>query len=326
MRAKTVTLALGALAALTPVAGCSRGDTAARERLFSHAEARPSGPAFDPAHPESALALDADQVSKRLGTFEWGGAADWTVAQPGGVTVHVTEQHKLRQVSSGEFEVRADVDPGLGPNAVSGKHVIWVNGMTFARALPAPFRERPTDRGRDARRYREDSFGMVRTIAALVGPALRIEANGSETILSREALRYRFTLADAAAPAAPPAPPGFLAKDPDTAARQGFLRGAAATKVEGELFVDAETGAPLRARLAATFAAPAQGKAPGPKVTVVVSSKIAALGTDVKAVAAPSTALPDERKPAGPSAALQAAGLKKKGEERQAAEPSDESE
>ncbi len=81
--------------------------------------------------------------------------------------LHVTEQHRLRQVSTGEFEVRADVDPGLGPSAVQGKRDRLGERMTYARALPAPFRERPTDRGHDARRFREDSFGLVRSVAAL---------------------------------------------------------------------------------------------------------------------------------------------------------------
>ena len=62
----------------------------------------------------------------------------------------------------------------------------------------------------------------------------------------------------------------------------------------------------------------------GPRVAVVVSAQVKALGGEVKAVAAPPGARPDERKPAGPSTALEAAGLKKRGEERPAAEPSDE--
>jgi hypothetical protein len=306
--------------------GCSRGDPAAKHRLFAREEDRGTTRTFDPAHPEEALALDADEVAARLGSFEWTGAVEWSVARKDGTLLHVTEQHRLRQVSSGEFEVRADVDPGLGPSAVQGKQIVWVNQMTYARALPARFRERPTDRGRDARRFREDSFELARSVAALCGPRLKLEASGRDALLGREGLRYQLSLGpeDAKGGAAPPAP-GFQAGDQDTALRQGFLRGAAPTAVRGELLVDAQTGAPLRVRLEATFAAPAPADAqPGPAVSVVVASQVKALGGEVKAIAAPSAALPDERKPAGPSPALEAAGLKKRGEEGPSAEPSDE--
>ncbi len=314
-----------ALAALT-LAACSRGDVAARNRIFAHAEGDEAKATFDPERPERALALDADEVADRLGAFQWSGAVEWSIDRPAGTPLHVTEQHALRQAASGAFEVRADVDPGLGPHAVTGKHVIWVDGMTYARALPAPFRQRPTDRGRDARRYREDSFGLVRTVAALVGPALRLEPAGEGEVLGRQARTYRFTLGEGTPRAEAAAPAGFRADDPDTALRQGFLAGARATKAEGELELDVATGAPLRARLTATFSAPPAGKAAPPRVTVTVATKIAALGGEVKAVLPPPSALPDERKPAGPSAALEAAGLKKRGEERLPAEPGDEGE
>lgn len=320
MRALALSLVLASSAA------CSRSDLAARDRLFAHDGGGDGAASFDPAHPEAALALDADEVAKRLGAFEWSGAAEWSISRPSGAPLHVTEQHAIRQSATGAFEVRADVDPGLGPNAVAGKHVVWVDGMAYARSLPAPFRQRPTDRGRDARRYREDSFGLVRTVAALVGPALRLEPDGTEEVLGRDARRYRFTLGEVAAKAEVAAPPGFQAKDPDTALRQGFLAGAIATKAEGELDLDPSTGAPLRARLTASFNAPPSGKIAGTKVTVTVSTKIAALGADVKVISAPAVALPDERKPAGPSAALEAAGLERRGEERPPAEPSDEGE
>jgi hypothetical protein len=321
MRTLVAPIALAALAA------CSRGDPAAKHRLFARDQAAGEAAAFDPAKPETALQLDADEVARRLGAFEWSGAVEWTVARDGdgGGGVHVTEQHKLRQAATGEFEVRADVNPGLGANAVAGKQVVWVNGMTYARALPAPFRERPTDRGRDARRYREDSFGLVRSVAAMI-PALRMEQDGTRELLGRQALHYKLTLGNATPRPPVAAPAGFQAKDADTAARQGFLRDAVCSAAEGELLVDAQTGAPLSARLSATFLAPAPAKGAAPEAKVVVSSQLTALGGEVKAIAAPEKALPDERKPAGPSAALEAAGLKKRGEEQKAAEPADEAE
>ncbi len=314
------------LATLALLAGCSRGDPEARSRLFAREEGRGAARAFDPSHPETALAATADEVASRLGSFEWAGAVEWSVAGASGTPLHVTEKHHLLQSSTGEFEVRADVDPGLGHPAVQGKEVRYVNGMTYARALPAPFRQRPTDRGQDARRFREDSFGLLRSVAGMIGPALRLEPEGGEVVMGRQALRFRFSLGEAAPRKVEPAPAGFQAGDADTAARQGFLRGSTPRRVEGELAVDAQTGAPLRGRLSATFEAP-PGQAPGPQATVVVSAQMQAFGGEVKAIAVPSGALPDEGKPAGPSTALEAAGLKKRGEESkesQPVEPTDE--
>ena len=313
------------LALLSLLAACSRGDPAAKHRLFARDQQQTAAERPDPHHPEAALALTADEVAARLGSFEWTGAAEWSVTQNGQVAVHVIEQHGVRQAANGDFEVRADVDPGLGPQAVEGKQIIYVNGMTYGRAPPAPFRERPTDRGRDARRYREDSFGLARSVAAMLGPTLRFEASGEEQILGRRAQRYRVALASVAMPASQTPPPGYEEADPDTAARQGFLRGAVPRAADGELAVDANTGAPLRVRLSATFSV-SSGPQAGSPVAVVVSGQIKALGSEVKAVGPPQAWLPDERKPAGPSTALEAAGLKKKGEESTTAEPADEGE
>jgi hypothetical protein len=323
--------------ALALVAACSKGDPAAKHRLFARDQSRGEATSFDPSRPESALAATADEVAARLGGFEWVGAVEWSVSRPSGSPLHVTEQHRVRQSGSGEFEVRADVDPGLGPSAVQGKEIVYAGGMTYGRALPAPFRERPTDRGQDARRFREDSFGLVRSVASMIGPGLRLEPDGNAVVLGRQALRFRFTLSqeDAPRPAQPP-PAGYQAGDADTAARQGFLRGGTARAAAGELAVDAETGAPLQARLAATFdgnPAPSDPAKPGARspgdatpvtVTVTVSGQMKAFGGEVKAITAPSGALLDERKPAGPSTALEAAGLKKRGEETQAPEPADD--
>ena len=310
-------------APLVLLAACSRGDPAAKHRLFAREEDHGAALVFDPARPESSLALTADEVASRLGSFEWTAAVEWSVTPASGSPLHVTEQHRVRQASTGEFEVRADLDPGLGPSAVEGKELVYLNGMTYARALPAPFRERPTDRGRDARRFRDDSFRLVRSVADLVGPGLRIEREGSELVEGRQAFHYRMSLSSPARPGPSSPPPGYQADDPDTALRQGFLRGATPQSADGELALDARTGAPLKARLSAAFVAPA-GREAGPRVSVVVSARVVALGGEVKAIVAPSGVRPDERKPAGPSTALEAAGLKKRGEERPAAEPSDE--
>lgn len=305
-----------ALLALALLAACSRGDGDARARVLAREE-RDGGPAaaaLDPAHPEAALALDAGEAARRLGEpFDWTAAVEWTVERSGtdARQVHVTEHHRLRQLPSDDFEVRADLDPGLGAGAESGKHVIHVAGMTYARALPGPFRERPTDLGRDARRFRDDSFRLAGSLATLYGPAIRLEPAGEESVLGRPARRYRFALAPGAPPVQPATAPQGQTQDADTALRFAFLRGRVPTSVDGELLADAKTGVPLRVRLSGTFGVASKGDV---KVAVELLAEVKALGRGVDGVAPPPNPLPDQRKPSGPSMALEAAGLKKRGE------------
>ncbi|MGC4001420.1 MAG: hypothetical protein QM767_29755 [Anaeromyxobacter sp.] len=313
------------LAALAALLACARGDRDAEARLRGPSTPAATEGAFDADHPEAGLALDADAVARRLGAFEWDAAVEWTTQRKGAEAdrLRVTETHTLRQFPAGEFAVRAELDPGQGPGSVGGKELVYVGGLTYGRALPAPFRVRPTDHGRDARRYREDSFGMVREVLGLLGPGARLERAGEERVLGREAVRYQLSLAEAPAPTPAPAAPGAQLEDPDTARRRAFLDGRRPTQAKGEVLLDAATGAPLRARLSATFRSGEQREV---TTTVELSAQVRAVGA-VKAVSAPAGALPDERKPAGPSTALEAAGLKKRGEQPAGgAEPADEQE
>lgn len=321
-RPRTVLAAAVLLASLA----CSRGDREAEARVMAHdgSAARPAAPRPDPEHPEKALDLAADEVARALGSFEWTGAVEWMVERTGADAsrVHAVERHLVRQLASGEFRVEARLDPGLGAGSETGKEVIYAGGMTYARALPAAFRERPTDRGRDARRFRDESFRLGAAVAALYGGALRLEPAGDVQVLGRAAHRYRLALAKAEPAAAPPAAPAGPAPDADTTRHRAFLEGRIPLTAEGELLADAESGAPLRLKLDGAFGVKGQ---PEVKATVSLLAQVRALGGAVAAVAAPAGALPDERKPAGPSAALEAAGLKKRGEEKKpGGEPGDE--
>ncbi len=317
-------LALAAALALA----CSRGgDEQARRRLFSHEEAAAGAAApFDPARPESALALSADEAARRLGSFEWTAAVDWSVARDGGddaARLHATERHRLRQSASGEFDVDAEVDPGLGPGSEAGRQVIWAGGMTYARSRYAPFgafRERPTDRGRDARRFRDESFNLLGDLAGLYGATLALEPAGDATALGRPAKRYRFALAGGDPPA-PPAGRTFATNGPDEDTRRhlAFLEGRVPVEASGELLADAATGVPLRAHLKGAFGVKEDPKA---RARFELFAEVKSIGSAVAAVAAPRS-LPDARKPNGVEDALQAAGLKKKAE-APGEEPGDE--
>ncbi len=292
---------------------CSGGTGGEAAQL--RAEGANPPPAFDWEHPAAALELVPDEVASRIGSFEWTAAIEWTVSREGedARRVRTVERHRVRQAATGEFEVSADIDPGLGAGSDTGKEVVYAGGMTYARSRYAPFRKRPTDHGRDARRFRDESFLAARSLARLLGPGLELRSAGEVQALRRSARRLTLALAKGAPPAPPTALPGDTPADDDTARRRAFLDGLRPQSATGELVLDAATGVPLRARIAATFAVEGD---PRTHATVELLAQVRATGGEVAAVVPPRVALPDERKAAGVAAALEAAGLKKQPEER----------
>jgi hypothetical protein len=319
--------AAAALAALT--LACSRGPGEGGDPLRADPTPAPARES-DRDRPLTALDLDADEVAARLGSFEWTAAVEWTVSREGedARRVRAVERHRLRQAATGEFEVDAEIDPGLDPGSDTGRTVVYAGGMTYARARYAPFRERPTDRGRDARRFRDESFRVARSIARLIGPGLELRPAGGAQALRRPARKLAVALQKDAAPPTPPTPPAqptATAADDDTQRRRAFLDGLRPRSASGELLVDEATGAPLRVRLAATFAVEGD---PAASATVELLAQVKAVGAEVLAVVPPKGALPDERKAAGVAAALEAAGLKKRAEkpegEKERGEPAED--
>ena len=308
-------------------AGCARGpDADAKARVLAPvAPPAPAPPPPDLAAPRPLLALDAGEAARRLGSFEWRGQVRFTVTRQGdsAARLQVAERHHLRQLATGEFEVESEVDAGGGPGALTGKHLIFAGGLTYARNKYAPWRERPTDRGRDARRYREESFGLLADLARLYGAALVLTPTGADEVLGRPVRRYLVSLsADPAAPAAEPSPRVFGSGGPDEDTRRhlAFLDGRVPVAAGGELLLDEATGVPLRAKVSGAFSLKDD---PRVRVQLELSSDVKALGGRVGAVAAPKGALPDSRKPAGVAAALEAAGLRVK-EKKGADEPADD--
>jgi hypothetical protein len=283
-------------------------------------------PPFDWDRPAASLLLGPDEVAARVGSFSWEGTASWSAAR-GERKVEVSERHAVRQLATGEFAAEGTVDPGRGPGSESGKRVIWAGGMSYARSLyPASgeWRERPTDHGRGARRFRDESFLLAGEVAGLLGPALVASPAGTASVLGRPARRFALSLDRtrfAPGPSRLSAEPPAGGPDAATRARLALLDGREPIDASGELLLDAATGAPLLARVSALLGVKGDPEA---RIRVEVDGRFTALGGDVARVEPPRNALPDERKPRGVARALEQAGLgRKKGAE---AAPADETE
>jgi hypothetical protein len=318
--------AIGVALGVAALAACSRGAPA--EPAPGAAWNGPAGAgaptALDWEHPAAFLALDAGEAARRLGSFEWAGTASFTATSQAAGTgrVHVAERHRVRQSVDGDFEVEAEIDDGRGPGGEAGKQVAFVGGLTYARARFAPWRRRPTDHGRDARRFRDESFALVGDLARLQGPALQLTPAGETRFLGRPARRYLVSLSQQATAPAAPDPRVFPAGGPDDETRRhlAFLDGRVPVAASGELLLDAGTGVLLQARLSAAFSVKDD---PRLRVQVEVAGEVKALGPAVAAVVAPRNALDDDRKPPGVALALERAGYKSR-EKAAAAEPADE--
>lgn len=305
--------------ALALVLTCSgRHDEGAREKAFTaRGTEQRSPPALDPGRPLEALRASGDDAAARAGSFAWEAQVVWNVAKPGVTPVRAMERHRIRQLATGEFEVSTDLDPGAGPGSETGKQIVFAKGTTYARGRWAPFRERPTDRGRDARRIRDESFRIAADLADLYSEALSVQPGGETTFLGRRARRYVLSLSGAA-PREAPTPTGLAngGYDPDTKRRVDFLQGRVPIALEGELLLDAESDFPLSVIMKGAFSEKAD---PQLRAEVELAAQVKALGARVPGVAPPRDALADERKPKGVARALEAAGLRKTtgGEERE---------
>jgi hypothetical protein len=320
-----IALALG----LAAQAACSRSapETAAVPATWAGAPGGSVPAEPDWEHPATLLALDADEAARRLGSFEWAGTASFTVTSQADSAsrVQVAERHRVRQASSGEFEADAEIDEGRGPGGEAGKHVVFMGGLTYARGQFAPWRERPTDHGRDARRFRDESFTMAGDLARLLGPALVLAPAGQVQLLGRTARRFTVALAREV----PAAPTGSDSRefaiggaDEETRRHLAFLDGRIPVAASGEVLLDDRTGVALRARISGAFSLQDD---PRVRVQVEVAGEVKGLGQKVAAVVAPKSALKDSRKPPGVALALERAGFKSR-EKAAAAEPADEPE
>jgi len=312
--------------------GCSRGGgKEARARLEARDRARVPAP-MDWSRPEAALLWDADEAARRLGSLDYAAQLGWSVsraapaadaaptaAAPEPLRVRASERHQVRQLGSGDFQALAEIDPGTWSGAEAGREVVFTGGMTYARGRYAPFRERPTDRGRDARRFRDESFRLAAEVASLFGP-LAIEPRGEGSVLGRQARRFSVGLAKSGGSPLPPVLSYAPGGDEDTRRRAELLEGRLPLALDGELWLDAESGVPLQVRLKGALG---QKSDPRLRTEVELQARLTGWGSMVAAVSAPAGALPDERKPRGVARALEQAGLRKRGQADEE-EPEDE--
>ena len=221
------------------------------------------------------------------------------------------------------------VDPGRGPGSESGKRVIWARGMSYARSLyPASgeWRERPTDHGRGARRFRDESFLLAGEVAGLLGPALVASpaGDGQRAGAPGPPLRPLARPGPLRAGTVPPVGRAPCRAAPTRRPRPGSRCSTGASPSTPRASCSSTPPPGRRSRPGISALLGVKGD-PEARVRVEVDGRFTALGGEVGPVEPPRNALPDERKPRGVARALEQAGLgRKKGAEAAPADEGDE--
>jgi hypothetical protein len=300
------------LAAAAAVSCTDPADRAAKARIFSPEEppkvklaaAQPidaSGLASSPERSYRVLMMGAAEAVERLGphrytctaSFEWRRGKD---------VVKLSEERALTQAGALDYALKTDND------RAQGLEIIRSAGRVYARTKFGKFRERKRDR-EQSERLREDTFGALKTAALLLDGRLSLTPAGDESVSGRSAAKYLFALAERAIvpkvhDGANVPPVQFPAGGPDgqTKRRIDFGEKRSARSVEGTLWVDSQTGVPLKAQLTAQIAAPGEGSEEA-ALTIRINSLIAGIDQKLE-VSAPKDFLPDEDRPPGVAAAL----------------------
>jgi hypothetical protein len=287
-------------------------DKAAKQRIFSPEEPpKEQLAASQPIDVEKAaddaeltyhvLAMSAAEAYERIGPFKFTATAsyEWTYGKS---TVSLSEKRSLDQAGASEYALHTE------NNRDSGMDLVRLPDRTFARSRYHKFRERKRDRGQ-SELVREDVFGALHTVETLFNNRLALSRDKREEIGGRGAKRFGFMIAQKPLRATGPdpwklPPLQYPSGGPDqqTRRRADFANLRAPKAVEGALWVDIETGVPLKAELTATLAAPGEES---DQATLTVKVLYELKPADKLSVAAPEDFLPDQDRPNGIAATLE---------------------
>lgn len=306
--------ARAAAAALLWLSACpDQVDRTAKQRIFSPEEPPRARLAAREPLPVDQLADDADltyrvltmgaaEAFERLGPFRYSASAsfEWTYGKD---SVSLSEKRTLEQASASEYALHTE------NSRDGGLDLVRLSDRAFARAKYHKFRERKRDRGQSDL-VRDDVFGALHSAEALMGNKLALQRDRTEDLGGRKARRFSFMIAKQALRATGPdpwklPPVQYPAGGPDqpTKRRADFANLRHPRSVEGEVWVDVETGVPLRVKLAATISAPGDEKDDFATLVLKIESQLEPLADKPK-IAAPDDYLPDQDRPEGVAAAL----------------------
>ncbi len=188
-----------------------------------------------PGELEKAAALPSTEIARRIGAHRFAGTTKLTIGS-GEARDELEETFRLDVDAGGASHLVHDNSHGYGSEAVAagGSYYVRPRWGRFVRRSPE---------GDEVERARDEVEGVFGGYLAVLGRFAARSLDGEAEVAGRRALKVKLALA--------PSPARFTDGDPAHAWRRDLQVSA----LDGEVDVDAATGAPLAERLTARYTA-----------------------------------------------------------------------
>lgn len=237
-----------------------------RERLAAELQEKAKEPidafalADRPELKNRVLQMRFDEVVSRLGFLEYRGRASFNLrASLNGI--EIVEDTTIEHGLHGTYRIiQKDADGAIT------REMIHNNGLNYLRNGPGKMRlEGYADQSH--RDQPEEAWQPLRVFTSYYGPRVGLAPKGTETVAGRSAVRYEFLLLEGSPLISVPGMKGQ--KKP--------------VSLSGELFVDEQTGVPLKGNLRGKLEIPStENKAPGSLELEHKFSLKTVAGTEIK--------------------------------------------
>ena len=233
-------------------AGCGRSDEGRPDHeLGGLVHAPPAEPAAvdparaaeEPAELLRAVSMPHAQVTALLGPHVVTGRSHLAVRDGATVVEELDDEIEIRVDEGGDFFAR------MHNSKEYGREVYLVDGALYLRPRFGKFHRRAPNDEAEPARLRGEIFGAVAAHLELLAPSLTVSDGGTTEIAGRPARKLVLGHGEAKAPRG------------DEPAHRAWRASAVVKEISGEVALDAETGAPLRATVKGVVSFQKDGKA-----------------------------------------------------------------
>lgn len=182
-----------------------------------------------------ALAMPHADVGEALGAHRVEGRSSITVREGDRVVEELEDEVRIVLDADGDYSATLDNSKDYG------RHVFFVDGQLYLRPRYGNYHRRAPTSETEPATIRREIFGATGAYFELLAARAETTDGGARTVAGRDA---RVVTVATAAKARPRAVP--------TTAQSAWRAGATVEEVEGEVVLDAESGAPLEASIAGT--------------------------------------------------------------------------